>query len=72
MKRTLLPLAACALALAACRSPRGRDAMADVPCICGSFEAALEGCGCALCASGEGNPENPDCACAGIEFVEED
>ncbi len=44
------------------------QAMSEVPCRCGSPEAALEGCGCALCMGGEGNSENPDCVCAAVEI----
>lgn len=32
-------------------------------CDCGSPEADLDGCLCAACVSGEGNPENPLCTC---------
>ena len=43
----------------------------EVVCICGTPEAAFDGCPHPLCLSGEGNPENPDCVCGGFDYESE-
>ena len=68
-----LPLLA-ALALGACGSSEPVSDDVDIPtadCICGTPEAAIQGCPHALCVSGEGNPENPECVCAPLEIGED-
>ncbi|MFT7484830.1 MAG: hypothetical protein ACI9F9_000674 [Candidatus Paceibacteria bacterium] len=52
--------------LAGCRSQES-DAH-QFPCICGSPEAAINACLHLDCASGEGNDENPDCACGTLSI----
>lgn len=36
-------------------------------CICGTPEAAMEGCACPQCMGGDGGPESPDCVCDPIQ-----
>ena len=62
-----LSLFAC---LAACKSGDHHDSVSDVPCTCGTPEAAIDGCASACCVSGEGNAENSDCACSAVEIDE--
>jgi hypothetical protein len=40
----------------------------DFPCICGTADAALNSCLHSTCVSGEGNDENPDCACGTLSI----
>jgi hypothetical protein len=54
------------LALGACRS--ADKSYSDAPCTCGTPEARFGGCAHPACMSGEGNPDNPDCVCGGIEI----
>jgi hypothetical protein len=64
MKLTTILVLLVALA-GACRtseSPSHGDD-ANVPCTCGTPDALFEGCASPLCASGRGNPNNPDCVC---------
>lgn len=61
------------LALCACTSPDKKDSKqsassAEVPCICGRPEAAVEGCAHPLCLSGKGNPDNQDCVCGPLSL----
>lgn len=71
-----LPILCLTLALGACRSAdksnsdvSNSDASySDVPCTCGTPEAAFSGCAHPDCMSGAGNPENPDCVCDGLEL----
>ena len=49
----------------ACRSTsRG----VELPCICGTPEADLEGCPHAGCLGGQRNPDNPDCVCGSLSL----
>lgn len=69
----LLGLAGLLLILGACNSNKDRGEqmtsdMAEVECICGTPEAAFDGCPHPLCLSGEGNPDNPECVCGGLDF----
>lgn len=43
----------------------------QIVCICGTASADLVGCYCDLCASGDGNPDNPLCTCAPLMVAEE-
>ena len=70
MAKTLLPLLLAPILLGACRSPEGRNAMSEVACCCGTPEGAFDGCACADCVGGEGSSDNPDCACAPVDFEE--
>lgn len=59
------------LALAGCRSDDSSQAPeGDFPCICGTPDAAIKQCLHPLCLSGEGNPENPECACGTLSIDE--
>jgi len=72
MRTTLLLLSvALALTLASCESNKSNEPSSDVPCICGTDEAILDGCAHPLCLAGETNPDNPDCVCGRMEFDEE-
>lgn len=53
--------------LAACTSKQ-LNSFSEVPCTCGSAEAAFEGCACGDCMDGEGNVDNPECCCAAMSF----
>ncbi len=68
-------LAWCLAALVSCSStgpgdeegstpPRRVDASVPLECICGTDRGELYGCDCVACASGVGDPENPECLCA--------
>lgn len=65
------------LLLGACKSNEDKagtmsvDAAA-VPCICGTPEAAFDGCPHPLCLSGKGNPDNPECVCGPLTLGDED
>ena len=39
-----------------------------IECVCGTDEAALEGCASACCMAGETDPNNPDCLCGPLSF----
>jgi hypothetical protein len=70
MRTSLLTLtAALALTLAACGSNSSK-ADSDVPCICGTDEALIDGCAHPLCLADERNPNNPDCVCGQMTFEE--
>ena len=62
--KTLLTLLL--LLAAACESPAptsNKAKSSDFPCNCGTAEAAFHPCLNPVCARGENNPDNPDCAC---------
>lgn len=48
---------------AGCRSS---SPAADLPCICGTSEADMQGCTNSICAQGKRNPDNPDCVCGSL------
>jgi hypothetical protein len=66
--RTFLLSISLALCLGACKSPSDKGSFADVPCTCGTPEAAIDGCSNSRCISGEGTPDNPDCVCSPIDL----
>ena len=61
---TILILA-CLAGLGACNKEQNQEA-SEVACICGTEDAELWGCSHPLCASGQGNEENPDCLCGSL------
>lgn len=66
MKHLLPLLLACAIGLPlACRSSAPA---ADLPCICGTPEADMQGCPHSTCMHGERNPANPDCVCGSLSI----
>lgn len=68
-RTTTLILALLVGVSAACRSPKQTAPASPAPeCVCGTPDAALEGCPHPLCAAGEGNPDNPDCVCGPLSF----
>jgi hypothetical protein len=48
-----------------CRSSSPAD---DVPCICGTPEADMQGCPHSTCMHGKRNPDNPDCVCGNLSI----
>ena len=60
-----LLLAVGCLLPAGCRSSSPAD---DVPCICGTPEADMQGCPHSTCAHGKRNPDNPDCVCGSLSI----
>jgi len=68
--RTALLILTAALALTACGSNSSK-ADYDVPCICGTDEAQIDGCAHPACIADEHNPDNPDCVCGTMTFEEE-
>jgi hypothetical protein len=50
---------------------RSTSASTEIPCTCGTPEAAMEGCAHPLCLAGENNPDNPDCVCGTLSFEKE-
>lgn len=72
MRTSLLILsAALALTFAACGSNAPKVDHSDVPCICGTDEALIDGCAHPLCLADHRNPDNPDCVCGTLTFEEE-
>lgn len=66
MKRLLPLFLACAFVLPlACRSSAPAH---DLPCICGTPEADMQGCPNSTCAHGKRNPDNPDCVCGSLSI----
>lgn len=65
MKPAARLLSACLLAglSFACHST---SSAADVPCICGTPEADLQGCPHRTCLAGQRNPDNAACVCGGL------
>ena len=74
IKTTVGTLLCCAfLALGgACESTddAATSEVAELPCTCGTDDAAFHGCAHTLCVAGQTNPDNPDCVCGSI-FEEE-
>ena len=64
LRCSLLPALLCLLPLG-CRSSA---AASDLPCICGTAEADMQGCPNAICARGERNPDNEACVCGALSF----
>jgi len=62
---SLLVVLASSLAFSSCRTPAA-GSTAELECICGRPEAAIEACPHSCCATGERNPENSDCVCGGL------
>jgi hypothetical protein len=53
------------LLLAGCRGTTSdATSRAQPACVCGTHEARVHGCHHPACASGAGNPDNPNCHCA--------
>jgi hypothetical protein len=50
----------------ACRSTDSKAS--TVPCTCGQPAADIEGCAHEACASGQRNPNNPDCVCGTLSI----
>lgn len=69
---SLLLLLAVTLVLGACPSASSKDEAADIPCICGTEDGDVLGCHNPVCATGQRNPDNPDCICGPITADEED
>ena len=68
--KKLLPAMLISLvALAGCRSDDPKPTSAqDFECICGTPEGAVNSCLHRDCVSGEGNDDNPDCACGNLSI----
>jgi hypothetical protein len=47
---------------------RSTSTDSDIPCNCGTPEAAMQGCLHPKCVSGEGNPDNPECVCGTLSI----
>lgn len=47
-------------------APPVRPLAAAPACLCGTERGLLYGCDCPACSSGEGNPDVPECLCAGL------
>jgi hypothetical protein len=66
--KSLIPLllaGALALGSLACRSNPESE---GVECICGQPIADVQGCPHPACASGESNPDNPECVCGTLSL----
>lgn len=71
MRTSLLILIAVAMpVLASCGSNKAHDE-STIPCVCGTDQAAIDGCANPICRDGHQNPDNPDCVCGPLEFTEE-
>ncbi|MCA8979067.1 MAG: hypothetical protein H6831_02380 [Planctomycetes bacterium] len=72
MRTSLLILAAAlAFAFASCGSNCCKTEESNVPCICGTDEALIDGCAHPLCLQDKRNPDNPDCVCGTMTFEED-